>query len=153
MEYISAEAPSGCIFCSLAGSAQDRDSLVVARRDHAFAVLNRFPYNNGHLMVCPYRHVPGLEELDAPERLAIVDLAAEATGILREVMRAEGFNLGVNLGKTAGAGVADHVHLHVVPRWNGDTNYMPVTGLTKVVSQHLRETFDALAPRFAARAG
>jgi ATP adenylyltransferase len=150
MEYIGGEPPSGCIFCDRPKAGDDRQSLIVGRREHAFAILNRFPYNNGHLMVVPYRHVPSVEGLDSQERLAVMDLTAESLHVLREAMRPEGFNCGVNIGRVAGAGVADHVHVHIVPRWNGDTNFMPVTGLTKVVSQHLLETFDALAPKFAA---
>ncbi len=151
MEYIGEPPPPGCIFCDRPQAADDRGALIVARRERTFAILNRFPYNNGHLMIVPYRHVPHLADLGREERLALLDLCTEAQGILREAMHPDGFNLGVNEGRVAGAGVADHVHLHVVPRWNGDTNFMPVTGLAKVVSQHLTDTFDALAPRFAGR--
>ena len=150
MEYIGGGPPVGCIFCERPKLGDDREALIVARRERVYAILNRFPYNNGHLMIVPYRHVADLAELDAAERLALFDTASEAVSVLRDAMGPEGFNLGVNLGRVAGAGVADHLHLHVVPRWNGDTNFMPVTGLAKVISQHLLDTQAALAPRFAA---
>jgi ATP adenylyltransferase len=152
MEYIGGEPPPGCIFCDRPRLGDDREALIVARRERAFAILNKYPYNNGHVMVCPYRHVDTLEKLDGPERLALVDLCAEVLGVLRDAMRPDGFNIGANIGRVAGAGVEGHVHLHVVPRWSGDTNFMPVVGLAKVVSQHLEDTFDALAPKFAVRA-
>jgi ATP adenylyltransferase len=149
MEYIAGPPLAGCIFCENPKAGEDRARLIVARREHAFAMLNRYPYNNGHVLVSPFRHVPELGQLDREERLAILDLATEVMEALKETMRPHGFNLGVNVGQVAGAGVAEHLHLHVVPRWNGDTSFMPVTGLAKVVSQHLLDTFDALTPRLA----
>jgi ATP adenylyltransferase len=151
MEYIGGPLSAGCFLCEHPRAGRDREHGIVARRAKVFAVLNRYPYNNGHLLVAPWRHVASLEALDREERLGVMDLCAEALEVMREAMRPEGFNVGVNLGRTAGAGLADHVHVHVVPRWDGDTNFMPVTGLTKVIGQHLLESFDALAPRFAGR--
>jgi ATP adenylyltransferase len=151
MEYIAGPPMTGCIFCESPKAGDDRTLLILARREHAFAMLNRFPYNNGHVLLSPYRHVPELGQLERHERLAILDLATETIEALKETMRPHGFNLGVNMGRVAGAGVAEHVHLHVVPRWDGDTSFMPVTGLAKVVSQHLLDTFDALAPKLAGR--
>ena len=145
LEYVqSADDEPGCVFCvALAGDAEER--LVVTRGEHAFVVLNRFPYASGHLMVAPIRHVGDLEELQDDEALAIHRLAAQALHALRETFRPDGFNLGWNLGRVAGAGVVDHVHLHVVPRWSGDTNFMPVLADVKVLPEHLFESRRKLA--------
>jgi ATP adenylyltransferase len=154
MEYIRAakEEPEGCIFCELPRLGDDAEARILAREGRAFAVLNAFPYNPGHLMVAPFRHVGQLEEV-TPEELADVDrLLQRSVVALKEEMEPHGFNLGMNLGRVAGAGIPDHVHWHVVPRWSGDTNFMPVIGETKVVPELLEETYRRLAPRFAERA-
>ena len=111
-------------------------------------MLNRYPYNNGHLMIAPRRHVASPELLARAERTAIAELQAAAVGLLRHAFNPDGFNLGANLGRGAGAGIADHMHWHVVPRWNGDTNFMPVLAPDRVVSQHLEDSFALLAPHF-----
>jgi ATP adenylyltransferase len=145
LEYVqSADETDGCIFCAALDGA-DEERLVVARRGPAFALLNRFPYSSGHLMVAPARHVGELGDLLDEEALAIHRLASDALTALRETFRPDGFNLGWNLGRVAGAGIVDHVHLHVVPRWSGDTNFMPVLADVKVLPEHLSESRRKLA--------
>jgi ATP adenylyltransferase len=144
MAYVEVKKPSGCIFCEKPRAGDDRTELVLYRGRTSFLIMNLFPYNNGHLMVAPYRHAAALADLDAPERAEMMDLACFATGLLGEAFGPDGFNLGVNLGRVAGAGVADHVHLHVVPRWDGDTNFMPVVAETKVLPEALFSTYDRL---------
>jgi ATP adenylyltransferase len=145
MEYIQgADEQEGCIFCRARDGA-DEESLVVRRGERAFVVLNRYPYASGHLMVAPNRHEGEFSELDAEEAAEIHRLAATGMGVLAETMRPQGFNLGWNLGRIAGAGVVDHVHLHVVPRWAGDTNFMPVLADVKVLPEALQDTRRKLA--------
>jgi len=140
LEYIrQADEQPGCIFC------EPDENLVVAREEHAFVLVNRFPYSSGHLMVAPARHAGELAALTADEALTIHRLAAKAVEALGREYGADGYNLGWNLGRVAGAGVVDHVHLHVVPRWSGDTNFMPVLADTKVLPEHLLETRARLA--------
>ena len=145
LEYVgSADEQEGCIFC-VALAAGDEEGLVVRRAEHAFVVLNRFPYASGHLMVAPVRHVGEFGELTDDELVEVHRLASQGLGALAETYRPQGFNLGWNLGRIAGAGVTDHVHLHVVPRWAGDTNFMPVLADVKVLPEHLAETRAKLA--------
>jgi ATP adenylyltransferase len=145
LEYVSnADEQAGCVFCHAAAAA-DEDGLVVHRGERAFVLVNKFPYASGHLMVAPYRHEGELGELGDEEALEIHRLGSAALGALAEAMRPQGFNLGWNLGRIAGAGVVDHVHLHVVPRWAGDTNFMPVLADVKVIPEHLLETRKRLA--------
>jgi len=151
MELIAGEKPKGCIFCLLPaeqGEAADRKNLIVARTAHSFVILNRFPYNNGHLMVVPRHHTSDPAELSGEEYADLNALLLRTLGVLRELYRPEGFNLGMNLGQVAGAGIADHVHYHVVPRWNGDTNFMPVLAQTKVMNEHLERSQERLAAAF-----
>ena len=151
MEYIrtatEADAPD-CIFCELP-KADDAASHVLARTEHGYVILNAFPYNPGHLMVAPWRHTGAFEELSALEHADLVELLRRAITALREEMEPHGFNVGMNVGKVAGAGFPGHLHWHVVPRWNGDTNFMPITGQTRVLPELLDETWSRLAPRFA----
>ncbi|HLA23781.1 MAG TPA: HIT domain-containing protein [bacterium] len=150
LEYIQGQKPGGCFLCAAAGSADDEAALVVYRGFHCFVVLNRFPYNAGHVMVVPKAHrarIADLEDADALEVLRLVDRTIE---VMDRVFHAEGYNVGLNLGRAAGAGVEDHVHMHVVPRWAGDTNFMPVLGDVKVMPEHLRTTRQRLAQGFAA---
>jgi ATP adenylyltransferase len=144
----------GCIFCDLpaAGQDQDQDNHLLARGQVSFVLLNAFPYNPGHLMAAPYRHVGDYEELTAEELAEMMAFAGRAIRAMREESGPHGFNLGMNLGQVAGAGIADHVHLHLVPRWGGDTNFMPVVGRTKVLPELLDETYRRLRPRFGRRA-
>ena len=149
LEYITGPKPEECIFCARAQAEDDEASLIVRRGERCFAMLNAYPYSNGHLMVAPYDHVPSIEDLDAPTCAEVMGLAQEALGALREAYGPDGFNLGVNQGKVAGAGVEDHVHLHVVPRWSGDTNFMPVIGSTRVLPQSLEDSYRTLTDIFA----
>ena len=145
LEYVgSVDEQEGCIFCT-ALAAGDEEGLVVRRRSHAFVLLNRFPYASGHLMIAPLRHVGELGELTDDEVLEVHRLASQGLGALAQTYEPQGFNLGWNLGRIAGAGVTDHVHLHVVPRWAGDTNFMPVLGDVKVLPEHLAQTRAKLA--------
>ena len=145
MAYIKGEERSDdCPFCTIPG-VSDEDGLVVFRGTDAYAVLNLFPYNSGHLMLVPYRHVAGYDELTAAEASEIAALTQHAIRAVRHASGAHGFNVGMNLGTVAGAGIAPHLHQHVVPRWGGDTNFMPVVGHTKVLPQLLPETRELLA--------
>jgi ATP adenylyltransferase len=152
LEYVgSADEREGCFFCD-ALERPDHDALVVARGDRAFVLLNRFPYSSGHLMVAPVRHTGELTGLDDGEIVDIHRLASQGLAALAATYGPEGFNLGWNLGRVAGAGVVDHVHLHVVPRWGGDTNFMPVLADVKVLPEHLLETRTRLADAWPTRA-
>jgi ATP adenylyltransferase len=145
LEYIaSADDQPGCIFCA-AVDGDDEAKLVVHRGEHAFVLLNRFPYASGHLMVAPKRHVRDFGELEGDEVVEIHRLASSGIGALAQTYEPQGYNLGWNLGRVAGAGIVDHVHLHVVPRWAGDTNFMPVLADVKVLPEHLAETRRRLA--------
>jgi len=143
--------PPSCIFCfkRLSATARRR-RLILHETPLAFVMLNRYPYNNGHLMVAPRRHLASPELLTRAERTALDDLIVHAVRQLRRTLRPAGLNLGANLGRVAGAGFADHMHWHLVPRWEGDTNFMPVISSTRVLSQHLEQSFDLLAPHFKA---
>ena len=144
LEYVAnADEQDGCVFCRAAAAGDE--GLVVARGEAAFVLLNRFPYASGHLMVAPYRHEGELGDLTDEEALEIHRLGSAALGALAQAMRPQGFNLGWNLGRIAGAGVVDHVHLHVVPRWAGDTNFMPVLADVRVLPEALEETRARLA--------
>jgi ATP adenylyltransferase len=145
LEYVQkADEQAGCLFC-LAADGTDGESLVVHRGETAFALLNRFPYASGHLMVAPIRHEGDLAGLEDDEVLEIHRLTSQGIGALAQSFSPQGYNLGWNLGRVAGAGVVDHVHLHVVPRWVGDTNYMPVLADVKVIPEHLNDTRAKLA--------
>lgn len=149
-EYILTPKAAECLFCTAAAaSGDDRDWLVLARRQAAFVMMNRYPYNNGHLMVIPLQHAGVIEALDEQTGLELFRLVQQCTASLSAAMHPQGFNIGINLGSAAGAGVADHLHVHVVPRWNGDTNFMPVVGDVRVMSEHLLATYDKLKPLFA----
>ncbi|HKW59913.1 MAG TPA: HIT domain-containing protein [Candidatus Dormibacteraeota bacterium] len=151
MEYIGGEQRPGCFFCRAIENPDDPDAaLVVWRPDGAIVILNKFPYNPGHAMVAPITHVPGFEELDDDQSLAVTRALRGTLAALRKTMHPDGFNVGANLGRTAGAGVPDHVHLHVVPRWNGDTNFMAVLDDVKIVNQALDQTAEKLKLAFSA---
>jgi ATP adenylyltransferase len=132
---------TGCIFCDLPAQDRDADNLIVRRGRLAYVILNLYPYNNGHLMVVPYAHVPSIEQLDAPALAEIMALTNQALATLRRMYSPEAFNLGVNIGGAAGAGIAEHVHMHIVPRWSGDTNFMSTVAGTRVIPEDLRETW------------
>ena len=144
MEYILKCRQPGCFLCDAFQSEADREHLIVKRGAACALIMNRYPYNNGHLMVAPYRHVDSVEGLRPEEQADMMALAATACARLREVIHAQGFNLGINQGTAAGAGLKDHIHLHIVPRWEGDTNFMPVLADVKVIPQPLLELWEQL---------
>lgn len=148
-EYVQAESASaGCIFCAFPSQADDARNLIAHRGEHAFVILNRFPYNPGHLMVVPYQHVAVLPDLAPKAAAEVMHLLQRSTAVLDAVYAPGGYNVGMNLGTAAGAGIADHLHLHVVPRWIGDTNFMPTIAETKVVPELLGKTYDKLRAAF-----
>jgi ATP adenylyltransferase len=147
MEYVVGEKEKGCIFCVRAASSNDRENLVLYRGKNVFVMMNKYPYNNGHLMVVPYAHQSSLAGLDQETRLELMNTAQECVERLG-IFRPEAFNIGINVGKTAGAGVEEHIHIHIVPRWGGDTNFMAVTGETRVIPEHILDTYDKLYPGF-----
>jgi len=152
MEYIRAataeDEGKGCFFCEKLAAGDDEAAYILVRSDAAFAILNAFPYNPGHLMVAPVRHVGELEELTAAELAESDELLQRSIRALKESSKPDGFNLGMNLGRVAGAGVPGHLHWHLVPRWNGDTNFMPVIADTKVLPEALAQTYTRLKPHF-----
>ncbi len=153
MAYITAEHDHGyegpaCVFCDLPARRDDRGSLILHRGDRCYVIMNAYPYNNGHLMVVPYAHLDSLLLLDDPTLQEMTLLARRAQAVLADAMRPQGFNVGMNQGRAAGAGIADHVHLHILPRWVGDTNFMPALGDTRVMPQHLDDTYALLRPGF-----
>jgi len=144
MEFIAGEKEAGCIFCTRLGRQQDREDLILQRGPKTFTLLNKFPYGAGHLMVVPHQHTDDLAKLDAATAAELISQVGVWRGILTDALKAEGVNVGLNLGRAAGAGIEDHVHFHIVPRWVGDTNFMPVFSDTKVMPQALLETYDLL---------
>jgi ATP adenylyltransferase len=152
MEFIDAPRRAGCIFCEFPaeeGEEADRRNLIVHRTPRSFAILNRFPYNNGHLMVIPRAHLARLEDLPPADFTDLHEELRLAAAVLRRAYKAEGMNLGMNLGQVAGAGIVDHLHYHLVPRWNGDTNFMPVIADNKVMIEHLDASWRRLRDAFA----
>ncbi len=148
IEYILADKPSGCIFCVGDGPDRDRELLILHRGAASLVMLNRYPYTNGHLMVAPYRHTSDLDQLSDDEMLDLFRTVRLCRTILQQTASPQGFNIGINLGRAAGAGVDEHVHIHVVPRWNGDTNYMSVIADIRVMPENLLTTYDRLLPAF-----
>jgi ATP adenylyltransferase len=144
LEYIRGPRADECIFCRAVDSDDDEKHYVVHRGEQCFVILNAYPYNNGHVMVAPYRHEPTIEPLDDATLLEMMQLVRRSMAALREVYGPEGFNIGINQGGVAGAGIEDHVHQHVVPRWGGDTNFMPVIGDVRVLPQSLSDSWKEL---------
>jgi len=149
IEYILGDKDEDCFLCKMFGEDSDRDNLILKRGKTCAVVMNRYPYTSGHLMVAPYRHLQDLKDLSAEERAELTDLSIEAVEILKAELKPDGLNLGFNLGEAAGAGLKDHVHQHIVPRWTGDTNFMPVLSGTRVMPQALTGQFDVLQPLFS----
>lgn len=145
MEYLRCIKPEGCIFCK--ESIRD-DSLVLFEGNYCYIILNKYPYNSGHILVVPFRHISKLEDMFMEEKLEMIGLMDTSIRILKEVMNPEGFNIGMNIGKAGGAGVESHIHLHIVPRWPGDTNFATVLGETRVIPEKIEETRDTLLPFF-----
>lgn len=148
LEYIVAEKEEGCIFCRFPQENDDERRLILCRGTQAFVIMNAYPYSNGHLLIAPYRHVANISELSDEENLEIMQLAQKSCAVLCDVCRPDGFNIGINVGTAAGAGIADHIHMHVVPRWNGDTNFMPVLADVKVIPEALQATYAKLKAKF-----
>lgn len=141
---------SGCFLCEALNSpSEDRERLVVARREHCFIIMNRYPYNNGHILVVPTKHTGEMAELDDNHLSCIMNTIRESTAVLQRLFSPDGINIGANIGRAAGAGVPDHIHFHLVPRWNGDTNFMATFADIKVISSSLEDTRDKLAEAFA----
>ncbi len=137
MEYVQSDKDEGCVFCN--APAKD-DQLIITKSELCYAIMNRFPYTSGHCMVAPYRHTGDICDLSDEEMQAVMQLNRRIIAAIRETMQPHGFNIGFNIGTAAGAGFADHLHLHIVPRWSGDTNFMPVLGDTHVISEHIAAT-------------
>jgi ATP adenylyltransferase len=148
VEYIQKEKPEGCILCDKPVEDKDTQNYLLYRGQNNFIMLNSFPYNTGHLMVVPYRHVASLEELTDAELHEHFEIVRLSIKILRQAYKPDGFNVGVNMGKVAGAGIDDHIHTHIVPRWQGDTNFMPVMADIKIVNEALVETYQRLKELF-----
>ncbi len=148
IEYIQMEKPQGCILCEKPRQDNDAENYILYRGGRNFVILNSYPYSPGHLMIAPYRHIASLEELTEEERHEHFDIVSRSIKILRQELNPEGFNLGVNIGKVAGAGIEEDVHTHIVPRWQGDTNFMPVISDVRVVPEALAETYQKLKGKF-----
>lgn len=147
-EYIvQSKKKMGCLFCRVSGEKRDRKNLVIMRSKYAFGILNKFPYNNGHLMVCPYRHLKDFGNLNNDETLDLFSTLNRMQSLLKEVLSPDGFNIGINIGRVSGAGIPNHIHIHIVPRWQEDTNFMPVLFDTKIISQSLEVLYDKLYER------
>jgi ATP adenylyltransferase len=148
IEYIQREKSEGCILCEKPKQSRDAVNYILYRGDKNFIIMNAYPYNPGHLMVAPYRHVANLDELTDEERHEHFDMISRSIKIIRQAFNPGGFNIGINMGKVAGAGIEEHVHTHVVPRWQGDTNFMPVVAEVRVVPEALAETYEKLKGKF-----
>ncbi len=148
MEYIEEEKSGECIFCTLPKAGADEKNFILYKGPLSFIIMNVFPYNTGHLMISPYRHLSCITKLSEEESLEIDQLTRKCVEILRTAKSPEGFNVGFNMGKAGGAGFEEHIHVHIVPRWIGDTNYMPVLADVKVHPEHLRATYEKLLPHF-----
>lgn len=148
MEYILSQKEKGCIFCDYPKRNKDRELLILYRSERVFVIMNKYPYTNGHLMVVPYHHASTLEGLPEEVLAELMKVTERAVACLRKAFHPEGFNIGINIGEAAGAGIEEHLHLHIVPRWAGDVNFMTVTGEVRVMPEHLLATYDTLRPVF-----
>lgn len=148
IKYILGPKPDECVFCLPESTDEDKDRLVLKRGRHSFVVMNKYPYNNGHLLVCPYRHVSELEDLTEEESQEIMAELQRCSRILKEYFKCEGINIGLNQGKAAGAGIGEHLHFHLVPRWNGDSSFIAVMDDIRSIPQYLQETWEGLKPHF-----
>jgi len=153
MDYILGPKPDECVFCVPPHGGEDQERKILHRGRLAYVIMNTYPYNNGHLMVAPYRHVPCVTNLAADEAAEVMALVTRCVAVLRQALRPQGVNAGLNLGEAAGAGIAAHLHFQLVPRWNGDASFMAVFGETRVIPEHLDETYHRLKPFFDQRAG
>lgn len=153
MTYILSDKKEGCIFCDLPKERKDKKNYILYRGNSCFVMLNAYPYNNGHLMIAPYRHTPNLESLAKKEKTELMEMVAKGIQVLTKALKPEGFNVGMNIGSISGAGVVEHLHIHVVPRWEADTNFMPVVAETKVIAEHLDATFKRLKSALSSLSG
>ena len=145
IEGINGKNDGECIFCEKPKEDNDKKNFIIYRGKKCFVILNIFPYNNGHLLVVPYEHTSEIKDLDSETMLELMKTTNIVIETIKKTMRPDGFNIGMNLGRTAGAGIQEHLHMHIVPRWNGDTNYMPVIGCTKVISESLEDAYEKLS--------
>ena len=148
IQYIRMNKPEGCILCEKPGQTDDARNYILYRGDKNFVMLNSNPYNPGHLMIAPYRHIDTPEKLTEDERQEHYEIVSRSVGVLRQVFNPDGFNIGMSVGKVAGAGIDDHIHTHIVPRWQGDTNFMPVVGGLRVIPEAVSETYRQLKEQF-----
>jgi ATP adenylyltransferase len=149
MEYIQNSKEEGCVFCSAQEKEDSAENLIAFRGERAYVILNRYPYTSGHLMVVPLDHLPNLEELDSQTRAEMMELTTRSMTVLRKIYHPEAFNMGANIGEAAGAGVKQHVHIHIVPRWGGDTNFMSTVGGTRVLPEALESTYERVKNGFS----
>lgn len=150
LNYILGPKPEECVFCIPEGTAEDAERLILARGEHCFVIMNKFPYNNGHLLVTPYRHVSSILDLSLEESHDCMKWVRHCVAVLEKAFHPQGINVGLNLGEAAGAGIAQHMHFQIVPRWNGDSSFMAVFGETTVIPEHLVSTYNRLKPLFDA---
>lgn len=148
MEYIEGKKEKGCIFCTYPKKQDQKKVLILSQTLHSFVILNKYPYNNGHLMVVPKRHLSNFEELNPEEGLDLFLVQQKCIEILKKTFKPQGLNIGMNIGKAAGAGLDQHLHFHIVPRWYGDSNFMPIIAHSKVLSESLSKTYQRLSPYF-----
>jgi ATP adenylyltransferase len=153
MEYILSDKDTECIFCKVLAENKPQKNSILYQAATGFIIMNTYPYNSGHLMVVPNRHISEIEKLTEKEHLDLIEMVSSSIKVLKQVMHPQGFNLGMNLGKEAGAGVEGHIHWHIVPRWTGDTNFMPILNETKVISQYVADTYQQLKPYFNKQKG
>lgn len=150
MDYIKSteKKTSACVFCDKLNDSKDKENLVLYRSKHSFVLMNPYPYNNGHLMVLPHLHIPDLDVLGDEDILDLMKVTQHSISSLKKAFMPEGFNVGINLGKVAGAGLGQHLHLHIVPRWAGDASFMTVIGEVRIIPEHIMSTYDTLYPIF-----
>jgi len=148
MKYIESNKEDGCVFCSAQAMEDSAENLIAFRGGRAYVILNRYPYTSGHIMVVPFDHKPNLEELDPLTRAEMMELTTRCMTVLRKVYRPQAFNMGANIGESAGAGVKSHVHIHIVPRWHGDTNFISILGETRVLPESLERTYQRVRDGF-----
>lgn len=151
IRYVLGPKEQGCIFCNYPKENRDKENLILYRGEKNFVIMNRYPYNPGHLLIAPYRHVGDITDLTSDELLDIMEQVRSCEEVVRKVMEPDGFNIGINVGSVAGAGMEDHLHAHMVPRWDGDTSFMPLFGDVQVVPEALQETYDKLKQEFKNR--
>lgn len=148
MSYIESVKESGCVFCLPQTGEKDSERMVLYRSTHSFVIMNLYPYNNGHVMVVPFRHISDLSELSAEESNDFFALVKKTSHIIQQAYHPDGINLGMNIGSAAGAGIAEHIHMHLVPRWNGDVNFMTSTGSTRVIPEDFEQSYNRLKEQF-----